>query len=120
MNSNDKCEKLYNSLKHKFENLYFLHEKSPKIERSELIKNLKNEKPAILITMDYLGRGLNLKNLNLIINYDLPDLKNNYVHRIGRAGRFNVRGTAISFLSQFKPNYLDEFKKIHKIQKYQC
>ena len=118
LNFNEKCVKLYNSLKHNFSNIFFLHENSSKKDRKEIMKKLKNEESLILITMDYLFRGLHLKKLDLVINYDLPKLKNNYINRIGRVGRFKVQGTAISFFSQFQRSFLEELEDVYEIEQY--
>jgi len=52
----------------------------------------------VLITTDLLARGIDVQQVGLVINYELPNQKENYIHRIGRAGRFGRKGTAINFV----------------------
>ena len=53
-----------------------------------------------LITTDVAGRGIDIDNVNLVINYDIPEVKEGYVHRTGRTGRAGREGTAITFISE--------------------
>lgn len=52
-----------------------------------------------MITTNLMARGIDIAEINLVINYDMPRDANTYLHRVGRAGRFETRGIAISFIS---------------------
>ena len=52
----------------------------------------------MLITTDLLARGIDVQQVSLVMNYELPFKNENYIHRIGRAGRFGRKGTAINFI----------------------
>ena len=54
----------------------------------------------MLVATDLIGRGIDIEEVNLVVNYDCPREMESYVHRIGRAGRFNSRGVVINFISQ--------------------
>ena len=54
----------------------------------------------VLITTDILARGIDVQQVSVVINFDLPYAKENYIHRIGRSGRFGRKGFAISFLTE--------------------
>ena len=54
----------------------------------------------ILVTTDLFGRGIDIERVNIVINYDFPDSSDQYLHRVGRAGRFGTKGLAISFISR--------------------
>ena len=71
----------------------------------------KERKTPILITTDLFGRGVDVEKVNMVINYDLPDVAETYVHRIGRTGRAGRSGTALSFCSK------DEHVMVKDIQK---
>lgn len=66
-------------------------------KRTKLMKDFREKKVTILVCTDVAARGLDIKNVNLVINYDLPQEAANYVHRIGRTGRAGEEGQAISF-----------------------
>lgn len=52
-----------------------------------------------MVTTDVLGRGIDVERVNIVFNYDMPTDSDQYLHRVGRAGRFGTKGLAISFLS---------------------
>jgi len=54
----------------------------------------------VLITTDLLARGIDVQQVSLVINYDLPGNRENYIHRIGRSGRFGRKGVAINFVAE--------------------
>lgn len=64
----------------------------------------------VLITTDLLARGIDVQQVGLVINYELPHHKENYIHRIGRAGRYGRRGTAINFVLPKDANFLKEIQ----------
>jgi ATP-dependent RNA helicase RhlE len=61
----------------------------------------------VLITTDVNARGIDIPNVDLVINYDMPDVAENYVHRIGRTGRGTSKGTAVSFCAKEERDYLE-------------
>jgi ATP-dependent RNA helicase UAP56/SUB2 len=52
-----------------------------------------------MVTTDVLGRGIDVERVNIVFNYDMPTDSDQYLHRVGRAGRFGTKGLAISFIS---------------------
>jgi len=52
-----------------------------------------------MVATDVFGRGIDIERVNIVINYDMPDSSDQYLHRVGRAGRFGTKGLAISFLA---------------------
>ncbi|KAL6141014.1 hypothetical protein ACLB2K_059306 [Fragaria x ananassa] len=70
--------------------------------RCYLLKRYKNFKEGlsrILVATDLVGRGIDIERVNIVINYDMPDSADTYLHRVGRAGRFGTKGLAITFVS---------------------
>lgn len=53
-----------------------------------------------MVATDIFGRGIDIERVNVVINFDMPDVKETYMHRVGRAGRFETKGFAISFSSK--------------------
>jgi len=76
----------------------YIHGKMVSKEREDIIKDFRDGKTRILLTTDLLARGIDIPEVNLVINYDLPDTKETYIHRIGRCGRFNKKGVAITMV----------------------
>jgi ATP-dependent RNA helicase UAP56/SUB2 len=77
----------------------FIHSGMKQEERIERFKEFKDFKKRILVTTDLFGRGIDIERVNIVINYDYPDDTDQYLHRVGRAGRFGTKGLAISFVS---------------------
>jgi ATP-dependent RNA helicase RhlE len=76
-------------------------------ERIEILNRFKNNDTKVLITTDVNARGIDIPNVDLVINYDMPDVAENYVHRIGRTGRGRAKGTAVSFCAKEERDYLE-------------
>jgi len=68
-------------------------------ERLERYNKFKEYKSRILVSTDIFGRGVDFERVNIVINYDMPDSPDTYLHRVGRSGRFGTKGLAISFIS---------------------
>ena len=68
-------------------------------KRTKLLSDFRSKKTKILVCTDVAARGLDIKDVNLVINYDLPQDPSNYIHRIGRTGRAGTEGRAISFVA---------------------
>ena len=69
-------------------------------ERSQVMKKFREGQNKILIATDVSARGIDIPNVEFVINYDLPEVAENYVHRVGRTGRGVKRGVAVSFCSK--------------------
>jgi len=79
--------------------------------REQLLEDFKAGKLQYLISTGIAARGIDIDNLDLVLNYDLPDQADDYVHRIGRTGRAGATGEAISFVSR------DDFRSLCYIEK---
>jgi ATP-dependent RNA helicase UAP56/SUB2 len=71
--------------------------------RIKRYKSFKDFESRILVATDIFGRGIDIERVNIVINYDMPDSADQYLHRVGRAGRFGTKGLAISFVSTDAP-----------------
>jgi len=81
-------------------------------QRSQIMKEFRLGKSRILISTDLLARGIDVHHVSLVINYDLPRLRENYIHRIGRSGRYGRKGVAINFVTQA------DFKDMKELEKF--
>ena len=68
-------------------------------ERIKVYNQFKEGKFRIMICTDLFGRGIDIEKINVVINFDMPNESDQYLHRVGRAGRFGTKGLAISFIS---------------------
>jgi ATP-dependent RNA helicase UAP56/SUB2 len=76
-----------------------IHSGMPQEERISTYSDFKQFKSRIMVCTDLFGRGIDIERVNIVINYDMPDSPDSYLHRVGRAGRFGTKGLAITFLS---------------------
>lgn len=88
-----------------------IHSDLEQAEREERLSAFRNGKLKIVVATDVLSRGIDIKGIDLVINYDVPGDPEDYVHRIGRTGRAEAEGMAITFV-----NYRDR-SKIYSIEK---
>ncbi|KAL7244336.1 hypothetical protein ACSBR1_016554 [Camellia fascicularis] len=75
-----------------------IHSGMSQEERLTRYKGFKEGQKRILVATDLVGRGIDIERVNIVINYDMPDSTDTYLHRVGRAGRFGTKGLAITFL----------------------
>merc|ERR1711920_937770 len=68
-------------------------------ERIARYKQFKEFQKRIMVSTDLFGRGIDIERVNIVINYDMPDDSDSYLHRVGRAGRFGTKGLALSFVA---------------------
>ena len=82
-------------------------------ERDLIMREFRSGSSRVLITTDLLARGIDVQQVSLVINYDLPTNRENYIHRIGRSGRFGRKGVAINFLTQGDVRYLRDIETFY-------
>ena len=84
-----------------------IHSDMTQEERSRIVKEFRSGESRILISTDLLSRGIDVQQVSVVINYDVPSSIDNYIHRIGRSGRFGRKGVAINLLLLLIfPNYM--------------
>ena len=88
-----------------------IHGNKSQNARQKVLSDFKSGAMRIIVATDIAARGIDIKGLGLVINYDLPDVPETYVHRIGRTGRAGHNGLALSFCSE------EEFPMLRQIQK---
>jgi len=82
-------------------------------EREIIMKEFRSGSSRVLITTDLLARGIDVQQVSLVINYDLPGNRENYIHRIGRSGRFGRKGVAINFVTDDDTRALREIEAFY-------
>ena len=102
---------LYNKMKKDKFSVGQIHGDMSQDKRLFTIKDFKEGKFNILVSTDVASRGIHIDDISLVINYEVPRDKENYVHRIGRTGRYNKFGKAITLVSDKEQKYFDEIKE---------
>jgi len=85
-------------------------------ERDVILNEFRTGSSRVLITTDLLARGIDVQQVSLVINYDLPRNLENYIHRIGRSGRFGRKGVAINFVTHEDIRALRELEQFYNTQ----
>ena len=81
-------------------------------EREHIMNQFRQGEIRILLSTDLLSRGIDVQQLSLVINYDLPIQKETYIHRIGRSGRYGRKGVAINFVTD------RDLQSLHEIESF--
>lgn len=89
-----------------------MHGEMPQRERETIMEEFRSGGSRVLIATDVWGRGLDVQQVSLVINYDLPNNRELYIHRIGRSGRFGRKGVAINFVKD------DDIRILRDIEQY--
>jgi len=89
-----------------------MHSDLAQSEREEVMRMFKAKKVQVLVATDIVSRGIDVKELKLVINYDVPDEAEDYVHRVGRTARADSTGMAITFIS---PDEQQKFSRIEAL-----
>jgi superfamily II DNA/RNA helicase len=110
-----KVEWLEKELKNKHFPITVIHGKMTQTERNNIVNEFREGKTRILLTTDLLARGIDIPQVNLVINYDIPINKETYIHRIGRCGRFGKKGVSITLVKMQDQN---DIKLLNKMRTY--
>jgi ATP-dependent RNA helicase RhlE len=89
-----------------------LHGDKTQNEREDALEKFKEGKISILIATDVAARGIDIDNLDAVINFDIPNVSETYVHRIGRTGRAGNSGTSYSFCSADEKHYITGIQQL--------
>ncbi|KKY18938.1 putative eukaryotic translation initiation factor [Phaeomoniella chlamydospora] len=93
-----------------------MHGDMEQSQRDVIMKEFRSGSSRVLIATDLLARGIDVQQVSLVINYDLPANRENYIHRIGRGGRFGRKGVAINFVTQDDVRMMREIEQFYSTQ----
>src|SRR3984885_6253840 len=93
-----------------------MHGEMPQKERDAIMGEFRQGASRVLITTDIWARGIDVQQVSLVINYDLPSNRENYIHRIGRSGRFGRKGVAINFVTSDDVRILRDIELYYSTQ----
>ena len=95
-----------------------MHGEMPQKERDSIMQDFRQGNSRVLISTDVWARGIDVQQVSLVINYDLPSNRENYIHRIGRSGRFGRKGVAINFVISEDVRILRDIECIYSINSH--
>jgi len=93
-----------------------MHAELDQKERDLVMREFRSGSSRVLISTDLLARGIDVQQVSLVINYDLPQNNENYLHRIGRSGRFGRKGVAINFVTNSDVRVMKDIEKYYHTQ----
>ena len=89
-----------------------IHGNKSQNARQRALSNFKDQTTRVLVATDIAARGIDVDELQYVINYEIPNIPETYVHRIGRTGRAGSNGTALSFVDSSEREYLRDIEKL--------
>jgi superfamily II DNA/RNA helicase len=110
VNKRQKAEWLAKQLSAHGFTLEFIHGEMDVAERKKRMDDFRSGMTRVIISTDLLARGIDVQQVSLVINYEMPIQRENYVHRIGRSGRYGKKGNAINLV------YGDEMNMVKEIE----
>ena len=113
-NSKRKAEYIKEQLTLQDHVVHFIHGELSQTERNEIMENFRLGKIRILISTDIIARGIDVQQVSIVINYDIPKYREVYIHRIGRSGRFGRKGTAINFVTDKEYQHLRDIMEFYQ------
>jgi len=116
VNTKEKAEWLSNELRHRNFTVSIIHSDMKPADRTNIMKEFRSGSTRILISTDLLSRGIDVQQVSIVINYDLPFNKESYIHRIGRSGRFGRKGVAINFVTKYDMCYLNDIIRFYQTE----
>ena len=115
-NTKKKVDWLTNKMRQANFTVSAMHGDMPQKERNAIMEEFRSGASRVLITTDVWARGLDVQQVSLVINYDLPTDRESYIHRIGRSGRFGRKGVAINFAKKEDIATLRDIEQFYSTQ----
>jgi translation initiation factor 4A len=112
-NSKKGVETLTEEMRKKGHMVSCIHSDLPMSERAKVMNEFRSGVTRVLISTDLTARGIDVYQVSIVVNYDLPTQKETYIHRIGRSGRFGKKGNAINFILPEEKEQLDSIMKFY-------
>lgn len=115
-NTTKRVDELTEKLRDKEFTVSAIHGEMDQVTRDLIMREFRTGTTRILIATDLLARGIDVQQVSVVINYDLPTRKESYVHRIGRSGRFGKKGKAVNFVTPRDAEFLREIESHYSTQ----
>merc|ERR1712048_1032240 len=115
-NTRRKVDHLADQLQKRDFTVSTMHAELDQEERALVMREFRSGSSRVLISTDLLARGIDVQQVSLVINYDLPSNMENYLHRIGRSGRFGRKGVAINFVTNNDVRSMKDIERYYHTQ----
>lgn len=116
VNSKKKADILQADLEREGHSVSCLHGDLSQKERNQVLNEYRSGTARILIATDIIARGIDIQQVSIVINYDLPVQKETYIHRIGRSGRFGRKGVAINMVAHYDEQKLKDIEQYYSTE----
>jgi translation initiation factor 4A len=116
VNTKEKAEKLSETMTESGFQVGCIHGKMEQEDRNNIMRQFREGAVRILISTDLTGRGIDVHQVGLVINFELPNKKESYIHRIGRSGRYGRRGVAINLVSYHELTQMTKIQEFYNTQ----
>jgi len=111
------ADQLYESLEKRFEgSIGIIHSNKEQNHRFNTVKKFKDGDYRFIIATDIVARGIDIAEVTHVVNFDIPDVPENYIHRIGRTGRFDKKGIAFSFTTEKEMPFVIAIEQLMKYE----
>jgi len=115
-NTRRKVEWLSDEMQRRDFTVSSMHSDMDMNDRDLVMREFRSGSSRVLISTDLLARGIDVQQVSVVLNFDLPSNRENYIHRIGRSGRFGRKGVAINFVTQDSFRYLADIERFYQTQ----
>ncbi len=109
----ERVDYLVNYMREKSHTVDSIHGNMSQEERQTAMRNFRSGGSRVLISTDLIARGIDVQQVSIVFNFDMPKEMENYIHRIGRSGRYGRKGLAISFVLKDELGYLKEIENFY-------
>lgn len=114
VNSVQRVEDLYNAMVADGYSVVCIHSSMKREDREQSFKDFRTGTYRVLISSNVTSRGIDIQQVSIVINFDIPKSVNTYLHRIGRSGRWGRKGTAINFITRQDVGYMKRIESHYK------
>lgn len=109
----ERVDYLVNYMRERSHTVDSIHGNMSQEERQTAMRNFRSGGSRVLISTDLIARGIDVQQVSIVFNFDMPSEMENYIHRIGRSGRYGRKGTAISFVMKDELPYLKKIENFY-------
>jgi translation initiation factor 4A len=114
VNTRARAEMLAEHMRKRGFDLDCIHGEMDVEERKRRMNDFRHGKSRVLITTDLLARGIDVQQISLVVNYELPVSRENYIHRIGRSGRYGKKGASINLVTEREMRMQADIEKYYE------
>jgi len=112
-NKKSRVEELAQALMENDFQVVYIHGDMTTEERNSVMRSFRTSESRVLIATDLMARGIDVQGVNVVINFDIPNNRENYIHRIGRSGRYGRKGVSLNFVTPRESEQLENIESFY-------